>query len=59
MFIYESKKKISENEIVEAFNIVFEHSQLPVENANVQIWKDSTGVHALIGDNQIDGAISE
>ena len=35
MFIYEGKKKINDSEIVEAFNIVFESGQLPVENPDV------------------------
>lgn len=57
MFIYEGKKKINDSEIVEAFNIVFESTQLPVEKPDVQVWKDSSGIHALIGENQLDGAI--
>ena len=48
MFIYEGKKKINDSEIVEAFNIVFESAQLPVEKPDVQVWKDSSGIHALI-----------
>lgn len=59
MFIYEGKKKINDSEIVEAFNIVFESAQLPVEKPDVQVWKDSSGIHALIGENQLDGAIPE
>lgn len=59
MFIYEGKKKISEAEIVEVFNIVFESAQIPAGNPDVQVWKDSTGVHALIGKNQLDGALPE
>ena len=35
MFIYEGKKKISEAEIVEVFNIVFESAQIPVEKPDV------------------------
>lgn len=59
MFIYEGKKKISDAEIVEVFNIVFESVQIPAEKPDVQVWKDSTGVHALIGNNQLDGALPE
>lgn len=35
MFIYEGKKKISEAEIAEVFNIVFESVQIPAEKPDV------------------------
>ena len=48
MFMFERDNKI---------NIQF-NNNLPTETPDVIIWQDETGVHAKIGDQQIDGALT-
>ena len=56
MFIYESKV-LDTNEVeVEALNIVFGPTQIPVETPDVIIYKDAGeegSVHVMVGDEDL------
>ena len=52
MFIYEGNKDGKE-----VLNIVFEGTQIPVKNPDVQLWKDGDTVHVKIGNKDFTGTV--